>query len=171
MKKMLLSKVEKKHKGKYFALVDNEGFKAVNDAIIKEKKDVRNLREKQTIAIANKYSNQLRQKSTESENIMIEILLHNSILFEFQKVFIKGCKFYIVDFYLKNEKGERYIIEIDGGIHMKKSQIRKDKTRTTWLAKNHKINKVLRFWNSQLLKESEYVQRIIKGCEFKTLQN
>ncbi len=57
---------------------------------------------------------------------------------------------YIVDF-ICHEKN--MIIEVDGGQHMKTST--KDGKRTTWLESQG--YRVIRFWNDQVLKETDAV--------------
>lgn len=63
---------------------------------------------------------------------------------------------YILDFFCV----EAFLnIELDGGQHGYPEQQRKDEGRDAWLAKAGV--KVLRFWNSRLRKEKEFIRDVI----------
>ncbi|MDP6550493.1 MAG: endonuclease domain-containing protein [Dehalococcoidia bacterium] len=96
---------------------------------------------------------ELRKGSTESERSLWKHLRMRQI---------NGYKFrrqqpigrYIVDF-VNFER--RVVIELDGGHHSQ--QIVYDSIRTAWLeAQGYQV---LRFWNNQILKETEAVKAII----------
>ncbi|HEY1706848.1 MAG TPA: endonuclease domain-containing protein [Rhizomicrobium sp.] len=59
---------------------------------------------------------------------------------------------YIVDFYCASAK---LIIEMDGGRHALDENAVRDKTRTRWLEEQG--YKIVRFWNSDFLREPAYV--------------
>jgi len=101
-------------------------------------------------------SKELRQKQTEAEKIL---------WFKLRDRQLDGAKFrrqhcigsYIVDFACLENK---LIIEIDGGQHNQTSTIENDEQRTQWLetAGYH----VVRFWNSEVLQNTEGVLEKIK---------
>ena len=76
-----------------------------------------------------------------------------------------GCKFrrqepigrYIVDFICQ---GKRIIIEVDGGQHSVDQE--RDSRRDNWL--EGQGYKVLRFWNNEVLTNTEGVLEVIRGC-------
>jgi very-short-patch-repair endonuclease len=55
---------------------------------------------------------------------------------------------------------KKLIIEIDGGQHNEKSAEIKDQSRTDWLAKEG--YQVLRFWDNEVLTNTEGVLEIIR---------
>jgi adenine-specific DNA-methyltransferase len=57
---------------------------------------------------------------------------------------------YVVEFYCS---AARLVIELDGGQHGTVQQLKSDTVRTNWL--NARGYRVLRFWNGEILKESE----------------
>jgi very-short-patch-repair endonuclease len=61
---------------------------------------------------------------------------------------------YIVDFVCFEK---RLIIEVDGGQHSE--QVLYDLKRSTWL--NSQGFRILRFWNNQVLRETEAVKKVI----------
>jgi very-short-patch-repair endonuclease len=100
----------------------------------------------------------LQDNATESEKRMIEILQSANIRFEFQKGFIAGFGFSIVDFYLP---GHATCIEVDGGYHTTKEQQERDRRRSFYLKVIRRM-KVIRFTNDQVfsLPHSEIVSEI-----------
>jgi very-short-patch-repair endonuclease len=85
----------------------------------------------------------LREKATFSE-IRIQNLLESiGVRYIFQKGFIQGNYYCIVDFYLPNYK---LCIEVDGLYHSNQDQIIKDKVRDRYLV-NDRHFKVLRITN------------------------
>jgi very-short-patch-repair endonuclease len=105
----------------------------------------------------------LIDKATKSELIFKKKLKQLNIKFLFQKGFIQGDNFCIVDFYLP--KPYRTCIEIDGGYHnTTKQQYRdkyRDKYRDIYLTKDRGF-KIIRFTNEQATNISlEELERII----------
>lgn len=104
-----------------------------NDSVVKEKR--RNL----------------RKNLTNAERKMWSMLRNKQIC---------GLKFYcqysvghyILDFYCPNQ---RLAIEIDGGHHAEEEQQQHDNERNKYLKEND--IKVIRFWNNEVLKNSEGV--------------
>ena len=94
-----------------------------------------------------KRSNQLREKATESELIFKKRLEENGIYFMFQKGFINGTHYYIVDFYLP--KPLRTVVEIDGGYHNDPVQVWKDEIRDRYLTEQRGFN-VIRIKNEDV---------------------
>lgn len=70
------------------------------------------------------------------------------VQFKFQRGFIKGGYFAIVDFYIPSRK---ICIEIDGEYHREPEQQRKDRHRDNWLRTVRKL-KVRRITNEQAIK-------------------
>ena len=99
-----------------------------------------------TDPIANHHREQLRDKATKAELFLKTYLVKSGIIFTFQKVIIKGGKFYIVDFWIND-----VVVEVDGSGHYTEKGSKKDKKRTEWL-KNQGIKHVIRFSNNQVLK-------------------
>jgi very-short-patch-repair endonuclease len=64
---------------------------------------------------------------------------------------------YIVDFVCLEK---RLIVEVDGGQHSE--QVRYDTERTAWLESQG--FSLLRFWNNQVLEETEAVKEVIMGA-------
>ena len=63
---------------------------------------------------------------------------------------------YIVDFYCVSRK---LVIELDGGGHADERQVSYDSLRSDWLAREG--IEVLRFWNNQMLNQTESVLKVI----------
>jgi very-short-patch-repair endonuclease len=101
----------------------------------------------------------LIDKATKSELIFKKKLKQLNIKFLFQKGFIQGDNFCIVDFYLP--KPYRTCIEIDGGYHNTTKQQYRDKYRDIYLTKDRGF-KIIRFTNEQATNISlEELERII----------
>jgi very-short-patch-repair endonuclease len=96
-----------------------------------------------------------RKESTKTEKVLWDLIRNKKMGFTFRRQHQIGK--YIVDF-VSLEK--RLIIEIDGGQHNEEQNISYDKERTEFL--NSKGFKVLRFWNSDILKNIEGIYEIIK---------
>ena len=96
---------------------------------------------------------QLRNNPTDAERALWNILRGRQV---------SGCRFrrqapigpYIVDFVCFDY---RLIIEVDGGQHMEQANY--DAGRTEWL--KSKGFKVIRFWNNQVLEETDTVREAI----------
>jgi very-short-patch-repair endonuclease len=100
---------------------------------------------------------ELRQKSTDAERLLWRHLRAKRL---------DGLKFrrqepignYIVDFVCFDNQ---VIVEVDGGQHVKRKA--EDEKRTRWLEEQG--FKVLRFWNNNVLKNTEGVIRtILENC-------
>ena len=89
--------------------------------------------------------NKLIDNSTQSEITFKNKLDKLNIKYCYQKGFIAGDNFCIVDFYLP--KPYKLCIEIDGGYHNTPIQIRRDKSRTKYLI--NRGFKVLRLTNRE----------------------
>jgi very-short-patch-repair endonuclease len=100
----------------------------------------------------------LRLRTTEAEQKLWALLRNRQL---------KGKKFrrqhaianYVVDFYCNECK---LAIELDGNYHTYPETKIYDKSRTELL--NELGIKVLRFWNEEVIKNSEKVLLIISGC-------
>ena len=98
-------------------------------------------------------SRQLRKNLTDAERTLWNIL---------RKRQVSGCKFrrqvpigsYIVDFVCLENK---LVIEVDGGQHTKLESY--DAARTAWLEREG--FRVIRFWNNQVLTDTDSVQDAI----------
>lgn len=102
------------------------------------------------------YSRGLRKKQTEAEKLFWYRLRNRQFLgLKFRRQQLIGK--YIVDF-VSFEK--RIIIELDGRQHNIEERKLKDDIRTKWLTKQGFI--VLRFWNSDVLKNLEEVLEQIR---------
>ena len=66
---------------------------------------------------------------------------------------------FVVDFYCPEEK---LIVELDGEVHFNEEAYKYDKERTEYLESLG--IRVIRFENSEVLKNTEYVFRKIKAC-------
>jgi very-short-patch-repair endonuclease len=99
---------------------------------------------------------QLRKNPTEAERALWKHLRLRQI---------GGCKFrrqqpigkYIVDFVCLEK---RLVIEVDGGQHSE--QVSYDMERDAWLEKQG--FRILRFWDNQVLKETDSVKEMIIGA-------
>lgn len=94
-----------------------------------------------------KYSQQLRKNPTEAELKFKSRLDSLGIKYIFQKCFIQGNNFCIVDFYLP--KPYKICIEIDGEYHETVEQKRKDYYRDKYLTEERRF-KVIRIKNSEV---------------------
>ena len=96
---------------------------------------------------------QLRKTPTDAERALWNILRGRQV---------SGCKFrrqapighYIVDFVCFEN---RLVLEVDGGQHLESASY--DAARTAWLEREG--FRVLRFWNNQVLQETDAVREAI----------
>jgi len=102
---------------------------------------------------------ELRKSQTQAEEFLWEILRNRQFMkLKFRRQHQIGD--YIVDFYCHDK---RLVIEIDGGIHNKQYQIKKDKKRDVYLTSLGIT--VLRFTNEQVINNIENVlQEISEYC-------
>jgi len=94
----------------------------------------------------------LRKRSTDTESHLWYYLRANRLGFKFKRQVPIGN--YIVDFACLEK---RLIIELDGGQHSENQKY--DMERTTWL--NGRGFKVLRFWNHEVLEQTESIIEVI----------
>lgn len=93
----------------------------------------------------------LRENATWAEKIFKDKMrVACSVKWQFQRGFIKGGYYAIVDFYIPSRK---LCIEIDGEYHSDLEQQRKDKHRDNWLRTVRKM-RVCRITNEQAIKMS-----------------
>jgi very-short-patch-repair endonuclease len=93
------------------------------------------------------FARQLRSNPTEAEKCLWQQLRYQALGVKFRRQAVVGK--YIVDFVCF---GKKLVIELDGGQH---SQNQQDIIRDAWL-KNYGFQ-VLRFWNSDVLANTEGV--------------
>jgi len=109
-------------------------------------KEKYNLTVKEKQSLCHKRQNKLKKNATGAELIFKDKLDLMNIKYLFQKGFIKGKNFCIVDFYLP--KPYKICIEVDGGYHNDPIQIARDLNRTNYL-ENQRGLKVIRFTNEE----------------------
>ena len=108
------------------------------------------------------FAKNLRKQSTDTERVVWKHLRAKNF---------KGLKFrrqqpvgkYIVDFVCFEKK---IIIELDGGQHAMLSENQKDVERDKWFEAQGYI--VLRFWDNEVLMNTQEVLEVIKGHCFKS---
>ena len=108
-----------------------------------------------TYSLLKEFSNKNRQKPTEAESILWNLLKGNFFGCHFRRQHIIGP--FIADFACLKKK---LIIEIDGGYHQLPEQQTSDKERTEWLGS--KGFKVLRFSNEEVTFNTQRVLECIK---------
>ena len=101
------------------------------------------------------FTRKLRRDSTDAERLLWK-LLRNRRLGGFKFTRQKPFAPYVVDFYCSQG---RLAIEVDGGQHAEPEQKVLDERRTEVLSKAGV--RVLRFWNDQVLRETESVVNAI----------
>lgn len=98
---------------------------------------------------------ELRRDQTNAETLLWFFLRNRRMAgFKFKRQQTIGP--YIVDFYCA---GKKLAIELDGGGHAEESQESYDLQRSDWLSREG--IEVLRFWNNQLLTQTEVVLEVI----------
>ncbi len=103
-------------------------------------------------SILRQHAKALRKQSTNSEKHLWYYLRANRLGFKFKRQVPIGA--YIVDFVCLEK---RLIVELDGGQHLDNQSY--DMSRTAWL--NAHGFKVLRFWNNEVLQQTESVIEVI----------
>ncbi len=98
----------------------------------------------------------LRKNSTDAEKLLLLRIKQNQLGFKFRRQ--HGIGPYVLDFYCTEKK---MAIELDGGQHNDDQKKIYDQERTEFL--NSLGIKVLRFWNSEVLKNIELVLEVIWG--------
>lgn len=101
----------------------------------------------------------LQRKATLAESAVCHWLDELGLKYVFQRVFLfkSKNKCYITDFYIPYY---RYVIEIDGAYHFKKSQTLKDIQRTRDLLSRRKLE-IIRFTNNQVLNRSKSTKQFL----------
>jgi very-short-patch-repair endonuclease len=95
----------------------------------------------------------LRKTSTDAEQKLWRLLRANQLAdYKFRRQAVIGN--YIIDFVCYDKK---LIVELDGSQHMEQQHY--DDARTQWLTAQG--FKVLRFWNNQMLNETDAVLEVI----------
>ncbi len=95
----------------------------------------------------------LRKDSTEAEKLLWSHLRRHQMLgYQFRRQEPMGK--YVVDFVCYQR---RLVIELDGGQHQEQTNYDDDRTR--WL--EHRGFRVVRFWNDDVLKETDGVLDVI----------
>lgn len=114
-------------------------------------------------ALCAKRRKELIQRITLAELHVVKLLEENKLKFIFQKGFISGKNFCIVDFYLP--KPYRICIEIDGSYHSLPKQQVRDKNKDFYLQKQrgfkviHITNEAVLNMNSkQLMSKIKYLK-------------
>ena len=100
----------------------------------------------------------LKEKTTKAEKIVYDYLTKKDVRFFFQKGFIGGSNYVIVDFYLP--KPFKICIEIDGGYHNTPKQKKRDLNRDDYLI-NYRGFKVYHFTNEQIFKDVSIIDPIL----------
>ncbi|MBQ6189974.1 MAG: endonuclease domain-containing protein [Bacteroidaceae bacterium] len=102
-----------------------------------------------------RYARENRNRSTEAEEILWELLRAKQLGVPFKRQHIIGD--YIADFVCLPAK---LIVEIDGGYHQLPEQQMSDEQRTEWLQRRG--YKVLRFINEEIIADTNNVLEKIK---------
>lgn len=102
-----------------------------------------------------RYARENRNRSTEAEEILWELLRAKQLGVPFKRQHIIGD--YIADFVCLPTK---LIVEIDGGYHQLPEQQMSDEQRTEWLQRRG--YKVLRFINEEIIADTNNVLEKIK---------
>ena len=97
-------------------------------------------------------------KNATPQEIKVKAILKDlKIGFEFQKIYYTGLGYYIVDFYLPKYKA---VLEIDGNQHLKAFDVKKDELRTENLIHIHKVKKVIRFLNKEVVNDTDCINKL-----------
>lgn len=105
----------------------------------------------------------LRKNQTDAETLLWQLLRNRQLNnFKFRRQY--PIKPYILDFYCHEAK---LVIELDGGQHNTQTAISKDNKRTEYLKLQGM--KVLRFWNNEVLQNTESVLQEIYSALTPTL--
>ena len=94
---------------------------------------------------------ELRRAMTPAEKKLWQHIRYNQLGVEFRRQHAVGP--YIVDFFCAKAE---LVIEIDGDVHAEPEQAKRDAERTQWL-NEQKDYRVIRFWNSQIMRDLEGV--------------
>jgi len=94
---------------------------------------------------------QLRRAMTPAEMKLWRYLRHGELGMQFRRQHAVGS--YIVDFFCAKAK---LVVEVDGDSHGDLAEAEYDSERTRWLSEQ-KHYRVIRFWNDEVLSETEAV--------------
>ena len=100
--------------------------------------------------MANERARNLRTNMTDAERKLWSRIRRSALGHRFRRQHPLGP--YVVDFVCLDR---RLVIEVDGGQHNSPDGIEKDQRRTAWL--NDAGYRVLRFWNTDVLKNMEEI--------------
>ena len=125
-----------------------------------KKNDYTTISRKKYGAIAQKVKTKLLLKPTSAEIVFQKILIQLKIVYFFQHIIFVYNGFFIADFVIKNKKGKRYLIELDGGYHFNYLQKKKDEKRSSKIRSSG--YGVLRFKNNDIFNNSEFVVKKLK---------
>lgn len=114
--------------------------------IVKEKKKV------DYEAWAIKCSNDEKKKSNRLERDIMIMLDELDISYEYQKPFVNGNQFYVVDFYLTDHN---IAIECDGSYHDTDKAKERDRYRTDWLKANTEMVDLVRIHYTQFFNDKK----------------
>ena len=106
--------------------------------------------------MANQLSRSLKKNATKAELFLLNALNNRCVIIVFQKPLWTADRYVVVDFFLINARGEKYVIEVDGAFHNGKKYKKRDVERTEYLWKKHKCT-VHRFSNREVFKDREFV--------------
>ena len=95
------------------------------------------------------YRAKLYKKPTRAEVQFRDLLRKKNIKFIFQKQFESPKMRAVCDFFIT---GKRIVVELDGGVHISREAVNKDRYRTYWLIKEKNIKKVIRINNEDIFK-------------------
>lgn len=102
--------------------------------------------------IASDFSEKLKSEATPSELMLKKCFEQSKMDFMFQYVLpYRKDKFFILDFLVMNERGDRFCIEVDGGYHYLKRQQKQDTYRSRIIMQQN-IN-IIRIRNEKLEKQ------------------
>jgi very-short-patch-repair endonuclease len=102
--------------------------------------------------------------ATPQEMKMKLILKELGVVYEFQKVYYTGMTYYIVDFFLTDYN---VVVELDGSQHYDGFAKEYDALRTENLLYLHKINRVIRFDNKELVIDTDIKSKLTKELNIK----
>lgn len=102
--------------------------------------------------------------ATPQEMKMKIILKELGVVYEFQKVYYTGMTYYIVDFFLPDYN---VVVELDGSQHYDGFAREYDALRTENLLYLHKINRVIRFDNKELVIDADIKLKLSKELNLK----
>jgi len=110
--------------------------------------------ERKSIKLSNSQSKQMNFVELKFRKILIEYGIEH----EWQKPFSDYERWVCVDFYLPKFN---VVIELDGRHHLKEKNADYDSKRTKYLIMDHKVKRVDRILNTDLLHDEDYIRRLV----------